>query len=297
MLVFVLALEAFPADAQFYFYNDKYYNTDWVVELGAATGIMNCLTDLGGKKGIGKKFIKDINWRVSKPSLSAYAVTTWHDVVGIRLEVSFGRIGSYDSILKNAGASTFGRYERNLSFRSNISEFLLAAELHPLFFKSYDEDDLPPLWSPYVTAGVGYFSFSPQAQLNNRWYDLQPLHTEGQGFKEYPDRQPYKLNQVNIPVGVGIKYEVSAIVNARLELLYRVLFTDYLDDVSNVDYIDPSLFDTYLPPGQAAIAQQLYARRFSLEKNNQRGDPKHNDAFFTIQLKLSLALRSARQKQ
>ena len=37
--------------------------------------------------------------------------------------------------------------------------------------------------------GVGYFSFNPQAKLGNRWIDLQPLSTEGQGFPEYPDRK------------------------------------------------------------------------------------------------------------
>jgi hypothetical protein len=41
----------------------------------------------------------------------------------------------------------------------------------------------------------------------------------------------------------------------------------------------------------------LYDRRISTIKNNQRGDPKDNDAFFTIQLKIGMALRSARGKQ
>lgn len=47
--------------AQYYFYNDKYYDNAVVMELGASFGVMNSLTDLGGKKGIGKKFIKDLN--------------------------------------------------------------------------------------------------------------------------------------------------------------------------------------------------------------------------------------------
>lgn len=43
-----------PLKAQYYFYNDKYYENEVVVELGLSGGLMNSLTDLGGKKGIGK---------------------------------------------------------------------------------------------------------------------------------------------------------------------------------------------------------------------------------------------------
>jgi hypothetical protein len=297
VLVCLYVLSATPAKAQFYYYNDKYYNTDWLLEVGVSAGVMNSLTDIGGKKGIGKKFIKDLNWKVSKPSFGLYLAATYHDVIAVRLEATFGNVGSYDSLLKKVGPSTFGRYERNQSFRSSITDVQIVAEVHPLFFKSYDEEHAPPLFSPYLLAGIGYFTFNPQAKLNNQWYSLQPLHTEGQGFNEYPDREPYKLSQVNIPVGLGIKYELNSFLNVRLEFVYRILFTDYLDDVSNIDYIDPTLFTAHLSPTQAALAQQLYDRRISTIKNNQRGDPKDNDAFFTIQLKLGMSLRSARGKQ
>ena len=45
-----------------------------------------------------------------------------------------------------------------------------------------------------------------------------------------------------------------------LNLSTVFLTTDYLDDVSQMDYIDPSLFYNYLPANRAAIAQQLYNR-------------------------------------
>jgi hypothetical protein len=280
---------------QYYYYNDKYYGSDWVIELGGSAGIMNSLTDLGGKKGTGKKFLKDLNWKVSRPSFSIYAIAMYKDAIGVRLEGTFGNVRSYDSILKKVGPSTFGRYERNLSFKSNITDIQLVAEVHPFFFKNYEEGKAP-LWSPYIVAGIGYFSFNPQARLNNEWYSLQPLHTEGQGFAEYPDRKPYKLNQINIPLGFGVKYELNSSFNLRIEFVHRTLFTDYLDDASNVDYIDPALFSVYLTTAQASLARQLYDRRISTVKNNQRGDPKDNDAFFTIHLKFGVVLRSARRK-
>jgi hypothetical protein len=293
VLLCLFILQVLPSGAQYYYQNDKYYGTDVTLELGGSAGFMNALTDLGGKKGIGKGTIKDLNLKVSKPSFSIYAIAMYKDAIGVRLEGTFGSIHSYDSILKKVASSTFGRYERNLSFRSKITDIQLAAEVHPLFFKTYNEGEVP-YFSPYVVVGIGFFSFNPEAQLNGRWYALQPLHTEGQGFTEYPDRKPYKLNQFNIPLGIGIKYEINSSFNARFEIVHRILFTDYLDDVSK-DNIDPSLFYNYLSPTQAAIAEQLADRRTAVPKNNQRGDPHDNDAFFTVQLKIGMAIRTARR--
>ena len=285
--------------AQYYYYNDKYYSSDVVLEGGVSIGAMNSLTDLGGEKGIGGKFIKDLNLKVTKPSFSLYIIAMYRILLVLRLEGTFGQIESYDSILKKRDPDLIGRYGRNLSFRTRITDFQLAFEIHPLFFKYYDEEEAP-YWSPYIVAGVGYFSFNPQANLDGRWYDLYPLRLEGQGFKEYPDRKRYKLNQFNIPLGAGVKYEINSFLNARFEIVYRKLFTDYLDDVST-SYIDPSLFNVYLQPAQAAIAQRLYSRMQELQpgyivKNGQeRGNQKNKDGYFTIQLKIGATIHSNRR--
>lgn len=299
LLVFNISLYQ-NLDAQYYFYNNKYYESAIVVELGGSFGVMNSLTDLGGKKGIGKNFIKDLSWKTAKPSYSIYAIGMYQNMIGVRLEGTFGSVVGYDSILKNVASSTYGRYDRNLSFRSKITDLQLAFEIHPLFFKNYSDDD-PPVFSPYAVAGIGYYSFNPEANLRGQWYALQPLRTEGQGFREYREREPYKLNQINVALGLGIKYEVNSMINARLEAVHRVLFTDYLDDVSTT-YIDPALFYNYLPANRAAIAQQLYSRRGELNPSDvppvsgaQRGDPKDNDAFFSIQLKVGIVI--GRQKR
>lgn len=284
--------------AQYYYYNNQYYENAVVFEFGPSFGIMNCLTDLGGKKGIGKNFIKDLNWKNIKLSYGFYAMAMYQNKIGLRLEGTFGEVSAYDSILQSVQNTTFGRYERNLSFKSKISDFQLALEIHPLMFKYYDEE--PPRFSPYGVIGIGYYSFDPQAKLNGQWYSLQPLRTEGQGFSEYPDRSPYKLNQLNISAGLGIKYEINSLFNARLELNHRILSTDYLDDVST-EYIDPNLFYNYLPVNLAAIAQQLHNRKGELNPSDvtsigdQRGDPKDNDAFFTVQLKIGMTLGRQRR--
>ncbi len=285
--------------AQYYYYNDKYYENAVVFEIGATGGVMNALTDLGGKSGIGKNFIKDLRWKTARPSYGAYFMANYLDKIAVRLEGTFGEVVGYDSILKNVASTTTGRYERNLSFKSKISELQLAVEVHPLMFRDFSDYD-PPSLSPYVLGGVGYFSFDPQAELNGTMHRLQPLHLEGQGFAEYPDRKEYKLNQINLLGGLGIRYQISPMLNARLEFVQRKLFTDYLDDAST-GYIDPSLFSRYLLPGQAAIAQQLYDRKDELtpgdgsKPSDQRGDPKDNDSFFTIQFKIGLTLGRQRR--
>lgn len=288
-----------PLKAQNYYYNEKYFESAVVFELGGTFGVMNSLTDLGGKKGIGKNFIKDLRWKTARPSFGTYIAANYLDKIILRLEGTFGQVVGYDSILKPVASTTTGRYERNLSFKSKISEVQLAIEVHPLMFRDFEDED-PPLFSPYAVAGVGLFSFDPQAKLNGQWYSLQPLHLEGQGFKEYPDRPNYQLRQVNICAGLGLKYQVSPLLNARLEFVHRILNTDYLDDAST-GYIDPALFYNYLPANKAAIAQQLYDRKKELPPfdasgvYDQRGDPRDNDAYFTIQFKVGMTIGRQRR--
>lgn len=280
--------------AQYYFYNDKYYEKDLLLDLGGSFGVMNCITDLGATKSKGLQTFTQLNWKDAKPSFGAYIMAMYQQKIGVRLEASFGEVNGADSALRKFKASSDGRYESNLSFKSNITDLQLAVEIHPLMFLKYDEKD-PPRLSPYTFIGAGYYSFDPQANLNGQWFSLQPLHTEGQGFKEFPDRKPYKLNQFNVSTGLGVRYELGSMFNARLEFNYRFLFTDYLDDVSTT-YINPSLFNEYMSPKMAALAQKLQSRKAEMNPGavtnpgDQRGSPASNDSFFTIQLKVGVVI-------
>lgn len=288
-----------PLKAQNYYYNDKYLESAVVFEIGGSFGVMNSLTDLGGKKGPGKNFVKDLRWKTAKPSYGVYVLANYLDKISLRVEGTFGQVAGFDSILKKVASTTGGRYERNLSFKSKITELQLALEVHPLMFKDFEDDD-PPMLSPYAIVGVGVYSFDPQAYLKGQWYSLQPLHTEGQGFKEYPDRKNYQTTQLNITAGMGIKYQLSPLLSTRLEFVHRILSTDYLDDASK-GYIDPALFYSYLPANKAAIAQQLFDRKGELTPGDvglateTRGDAKDNDTYFTIQLKVGITLGRQRR--
>ena len=283
-------LQLEKVSAQSYFYNSEYYDTDILYEAGASFGIMNCLTDLGGHSGLGKRFLKDLNFGNTQVNGSIYAGLTYKETFGLRLEGTFGEVKSYDSILKENANNTNGRYERNLSFKSKIAEISLLAEFYPLALLSNRKHFIIV---PYFMGGIGIFSFNPQATLNGRTVDLQPLSTEGQGFAEYPDRNPYSLTQINIPLGIGFQHEASKDISIRAEILYRILFTDYLDDISTT-YIDPALFSKYFSGSKLNDALALNDRRSNDNPNYPlnpqggqiRGTPKNNDAYFTFNIKV-----------
>ncbi|CAN5874774.1 hypothetical protein BH11BAC4_BH11BAC4_16700 [soil metagenome] len=283
------------AIAQYDFQNDLYYSKDFVYEVGASVGMMNCFTDLGGTKGVGKSFIKDRNLGNSQVSAGVYVSLMYKYAVALRLEITLGHVKASDNSLESVKETTSGRYERNLSFKSKINEVALIAEIHPLYFRRFRDGARLPRLSPYLMGGIGFFKFKPQAKLNDKWVNLQPLSTEGQGFSEYPDRSPYKLTQLVIPVGFGVKYKISPLLNLSLECASRILFTDYLDDVST-NYIDPTVYSNHFSGEQLANALLLNDRQKELNPNHsstigwQRGNPANNDSYFTFNIKIAALL-------
>lgn len=291
VLIFLFALlPGKKTSAQsLFFFNRKF-------EVGLNIGPSNFLGDLGGNFGKGKTFLKDNNVEYTKiltGGYIAYYPTEW---IGIRLSGQKTTIEGDDAVINRKGSWEEKRSDRNLSFRSPLLEGYLAAEFYPTVFFEYD-DYLEKKLRPYAVAGVGMFKFNPQANLNGQWVDLQPLHTEGQGFPEYPDRKNYKLTQICYPVGVGVKYYVTESFSLGLEAIHRFTTSDYIDDVST-RYINPSLFDLHLTPDKAALAKQLHDRRLATAPNAGRygvlrGDAKDKDGYYSLALKLNWRLGNA----
>jgi hypothetical protein len=288
------------AEAQYYFFDDTYYDDPFLYEAGISINAMNCLTDLGGKKGIGKKFFKDLNLGYTHLSGGVFFSVTYKNAVGLRLEGTFGKISADDKVLQGITDIAKERFNRNLSFQSYITDVNLMLEIHPMyiFIDWPAKDNPPPRYSPYLLGGIGYFSFNPQTKMGNRYVDLQPLHTEGQGFAEYPNRKNYKLNQWMIPTGGGVKYDLSPLMNLRAEFVYRKTFTDYIDDLSGT-YIDPAVFPKYLSGGKLSNALLLYDRQIEDHAgvNGKRGTETNNDGYFTFNLKFSIIIGRERIKR
>ena len=244
--------------------------------------------DLGGNHGAGKPFIKDFNKSVTRPlygiSLN-YFKYSWLSVKAI---VDYTNVFGADSLITNSGDAERWRYYRNLSFRSHIIEGSINAEVYPVML--FDKDIEVHTFSPYVGLGVGLFHFNPQANYQGNWVDLKPLRLEGEGFAEYPDRKPYKLLQVYIPVTFGLKVYVNNTFAVSAGFIFRKTFTDYIDDI-HTTYIDPTLFDKYLSAPQAALAKQLYSRSITpwkVKPNILKANPNDNDSYTTLFLTLSV---------
>lgn len=273
---------------------------DGSLEVGLGFGPMFFLGDLGGTAGEGRPFVKDVDFPLTKISKTLFVSYYPSDFLGFRFAINHGVLEGDDAEAPNKGGAEVDRLKRNLHFKSSVLEAYVAAEIYPtVFFEQYD--GLAKKLRPYGVIGAGMFKFNPKARdINGEWVELKPLRLEGQGMAEYPNRKEYKLIQMEIPMGFGAKYYLKENMYVGLEVLHRKLFTDYVDDVST-GYIEPSLFNAYLSPADAAVAQRLYYRgtyqgaqgqvnRPDDVLGYQRGDPTENDAFFSTILKFGWRL-------
>lgn len=287
VVIFLLFHVAVVANCQYYFFDDKYLDAPVVWEAGVSLGLMNSLTDVGGRPGASGGFARNLNVRNNMACGGLFIHGLYAYLLGFRLELVLGRVGSADSDLRGDRTMAVSRYRRNLNFRSFVKEVSAVAEWHFLSTRVQGSYGLP-----YFFAGLGLFSFCPTTWINGQWVKLHPLRTEGQGFTEYPDRKPYRLRQWNLPVGVGLRLELSALLNLQVEWMHRILFTDYLDDVSTT-YPDPSLFKQYLSASDAAMAKAVSDRRKELDPTaqvsagQQRGNSSNNDSYLSLNLKFS----------
>lgn len=195
--------------------------------------------------------------------------------IALRIGVSYGMVHGNDSESKIEA-----NVNRNLSFRSKIIE---AGPILELNFVEYEAGRKPGrnyyknIISPYLFMGLNYFKMNPQAALNDDYIDLQALGTEGQG-SELNDKKKYSLNQISIPMGIGVKMSVGARINISLEYGIRKTFTDYLDDVSG-KYVDPVALAQLNGPLAATYADQSLSQE-GINGSNEgamRGNPKHKD--------------------
>ena len=181
-----------------------------------------------------------------------------------------GKINAADSV-----SNQKDNLSRNLSFESDIDEVSVHFEFTA--FHRYERRR----FNPYFLTGASVFHFNPKANLNGSWYELQPLGTEGQNISGDQYAKPYKLTQLAVPLGFGVAVQLARHFRLKAEFCHRLLFTDYLDDVSAA-YPDLEALSS-TPNGKLAAA--LSSRRLNGKypgTNTQRGNPKYKDAYSTI---------------
>jgi hypothetical protein len=276
---------------------------DGAWEAGFAFGPMFFLGDLGGSAGIGKPFVKDLDFPLTNLSKTLYAAY-YHPsgLVGLRFQLNHGILEGDDSKAPNKGGAEVDRLLRNLHFKSSVLEAHLLLEIYPtVIFEQYEE--MKGKLRPYVMGGIGAMKFNPKAKdpANGQWVKLQPLRLEGEGMAEYPNSEEYKLTQMTIPFGGGVKYWVKENMYLGLELIHRMTFTDKIDATSAPYYVDQNVFTTYLSSADAAVARRMYYRGLYVVnpptanaqiQNFQRGDPTENDAFFSTTFRIGWRLNT-----
>jgi hypothetical protein len=262
------------------------------LEIGITAGPSNFLGDLGGNMGRGTPFLKDNNIPMTKLTFGGFVSYHPNELLAFRLAANFGTLEGDDAIIKPKGGLEEARKTRNSNFRTKFQEALLLAEIYPTIFLEEDPNDNYKKFRPYLVGGIGAFHYNPEGfdPVSNQWVGLKSLHTEGQGFTEFPDRKEYKLTQMNLPLGIGVKYFLNDNVNLSFEIIHRKTFTDYIDDVST-NYIDPSLFYTYLPNNLAQLAERMANKSGGVYvPGGKRGTPSNNDAYYSAGFKLGIRL-------
>lgn len=197
--------------------------------------------------------------------------------LSVRAALTAGKLSADDKYGRNS--------IRNLNFTSNLTEAQLGLQYN---FMPLADHAL----TPYVFASLAMFRFNPYTNdTSGTKYYLRELSTEGQGFIE--GKKYYNLTALAIPFGGGLKLSLSDNINVGLELGFRKLFTDYVDDVST-KYVDR----TELIGNRSAKAAELAYRGDELKNGNPypvagnlRGSDKKDWYYFTA-LTLSFRLPS-----
>lgn len=234
-------------------------------------------------------YFGDINTRAAinrpKPALGAFFRKQFGNYVGVRLSAHYAQLGYSDTYSKNEYQKI-----RNLSFNTNIWEVALQGDFN--FFK-FIPNDPDYLFTPYITLGIGVFTYDPYAYTNGQKEFLRPLGTEGQ-LRGYKGRSPYNTLSYCIPLGVGIKYNLSEKINFSFEVAHRFTGTDYLDDVSTT-YAGPANFDVL------STAALLQDRSVEIDPANplgvegrQRGWSKQKDQYIIAEIGLTYNISTYR---
>ncbi len=175
------------------------------IEVGVQLGLANYWGDLS----------PTIAFNETKPGGGIFGRFNINNTWALNAQVNLMQVSGKDANFKE---NAF----RNLSFRSNITEFAGLIEYN---FLNYGPYVLDKKFTTYVYTGLAGFMFNPQARLDGQWFDLVDYKTEGVAYNTFV---------MAVPMGMGFKW--MAFRNFALEgqLGFRRTFTDYLDDVSTV---------------------------------------------------------------
>lgn len=196
------------------------YNWDY----GMMAGVTTYMGDIGGPAPDPVKF------QMGRANIGGglYLRHKISHSISLKFNLAYIRISAADSL-----SELSGRQIRNLHFRNSIYEFSATPEIHLYQTKDFGRSGrYNTFFNTYLFGGVGFAYHNPQAQLDGKWVDLQPVQTENVNYS--------KLIPV-FPVGVGAHFTFNRRLRIGAELGLRMTFFDYLDDVSDQYVSDAEL--------------------------------------------------------
>ncbi len=268
-------------------------------ELGVSGGTSNFLGDLGKKESNGKLYFSDIESSMWRPAFGAFYRHGFNSWVSVKASIMYGRLAGDDRMTdyKEVQDNNWFRNYRNLHFKSHVLEVAVTGEIHLM---PYAAGSVKYRVAPYIMAGIGFFWFDPRAEYNGEWVRLRPLGTEGQGM---PGRgNKYSLIQPSIPVGLGVKFNVTREFTIALEFGHRFTFTDYIDDVST-NYPDKNDIYAFHGAERGKMVYELSRRSPEIDPENRygritapgemRGNPGGKDGFLFTTFSVSYVIGKA----
>lgn len=166
--------------------------------------------------------------------------------------------------------------DRGLAYRTDISQFSLHANYRLFGYRGRDTRRV----TPYLIGGLTYFSYNPYSYFNGERVDLQPLGTEGQYIENGGGPEPYKLDRLALPAGLGVEFKISPSFAARIELINHFTFFDHLDDLSST-FADSALLAA-TPAGSLAVEMASNFPDGYPRAGSRRGNARYNDTYFFL---------------
>jgi hypothetical protein len=290
LLVLLIVFVSFSAKSQ--------YDMDFGINLGGA----NYIGEIGGTTGEAKPWLLDMKLSQTNFAVGGFYRYSFTKNIAAKFSFNYARISGADSLSDEPT-----RIGRNLSFRTDIIEASLTGEysfftMNDMSRRSRKRVD----FRAYGFAGAGVCFYYPYAQLNDKWFYLRPLQTEG-------TENAYDEMTIAVPTGLGAAFTFNKKIRIGVEIGYRFTFTDYLDDVST-DFAYDGADPEDIASGNAALSPELpfleshifanrsneaFARgdadligRKYYERGSIRGNPDANDGYLLAQFSISYVISS-----
>jgi len=213
-----------------------------------------------------------------KPGISGFLQYHYGPRMSLRAELLYGRLTGDDFTSADPNDPLAqSRYIRNLSFRNDILDFSVCPQIY--LFKNYLDYRERKFFNIYLNAGISIFYHNPKGKVPDfkpngerysnvgEWVALRPLGTEGQQ-SEFYDLKPYSSIQFSVPFGGGFAFKLNERLDLFFEVNYRLLLTDYIDDVSG-DYVDLGALSGDMAKSMSDRSQEQYSIMSGQERDKE----------------------------